>query len=217
MRSSVTHRVVLLCSFVHFLERRLKDFVLFFYFEWKCKKNFENLNERFSHSYLANVKIAEDTRGFLRSNFDQQFLIWPCKYDPQAIFLAILHQTYSYVQKQDRCKLTSQWFFFWSTTIDFSRWHGSTCSSDVYQNFGDYRLCFNIDFTSIRLFRSISWRYFTDHLSSARVGSKWTMSWRKLVQSFICVQKNSVSKFAENETMANALWLTVFSNKLKLW
>lgn len=48
------------------------------------------------------VTIREDTRGFIRSNFNQQFIIWPCQYDPQAILLFVLDQTSSYVQKQDR-------------------------------------------------------------------------------------------------------------------
>jgi hypothetical protein len=50
------------------------------------------------------VTIREDTRGFIRNNFNQQFVIWPCKYDPQAILILILDQALGYVRKQDRGK-----------------------------------------------------------------------------------------------------------------
>ena len=56
---------------------------------------------------LGIVTIPEDTRGFIRTNFNQQFIIWPCKYDPQAILSIALDQTLSYVQKQDRSKWES--------------------------------------------------------------------------------------------------------------
>jgi len=48
------------------------------------------------------LTIREDTRGFIRTNFNQQFIIWPCQYDPQTILLWVLDQTLSYVEKQDR-------------------------------------------------------------------------------------------------------------------
>lgn len=78
------------------------------------KNRFEKFEERFSLGFvfLGVVTIREDTRGFIRNQFNQQLVIWPCKYDPQAILLLILDQTLGYVRKQDRGKIFSKmkWF-----------------------------------------------------------------------------------------------------------
>jgi hypothetical protein len=76
---------------------------------------FGNLRALFSKScfsLLGIVTIREDTRGFIRNNFNQQFIIWPCKYDPQAILLIILDQALAYVRKQDRGKSEEDLFDF---------------------------------------------------------------------------------------------------------
>lgn len=74
------------------------------------KNRFEKFEERFSLGFvfLGVVTIREDTRGFIRNQFNQQLVIWPCKYDPQAILLLILDQTLGYVRKQDRGKIFSK-------------------------------------------------------------------------------------------------------------
>ncbi|CAF0771141.1 unnamed protein product [Rotaria sordida] len=65
---------------------------------------FENFQSAFYDIllFLGIITIREDTRGFIQNNFNQQFIIWPCKYDPQAILLLILDQALAYVRKQDR-------------------------------------------------------------------------------------------------------------------
>ena len=72
--------------------------------EKRSIKNCGELFERFSPR-LDTVTIHEDTRGFIRTNLNQQFVVWPCKYDPQAILIGVLDQALSYVQKQDRGRL----------------------------------------------------------------------------------------------------------------
>lgn len=71
----------------------------------KFEERFSLLGEFF---FLGVVTIREDTRGFIRNQFNQQLIIWPCKYDPQAILLLILDQTLGYVRKQDRGKIFSR-------------------------------------------------------------------------------------------------------------
>ncbi|CAF1971934.1 unnamed protein product [Rotaria magnacalcarata] len=64
---------------------------------------FENFRSAFYDVlFLGIITIREDTRGFIQNNFNQQFIVWSCKYDPQAILLLILDQALAYVRNQDR-------------------------------------------------------------------------------------------------------------------
>ena len=65
---------------------------------------FKNLRALRLIFFIGIVTIKEDTRGFIRNNFNQQFIIWPCKYNPQTIIRLILDQALAYVQSQDRGK-----------------------------------------------------------------------------------------------------------------
>lgn len=90
-------------SLKRFVARRRDIFTSFSICFFRRKNiRFQSLNERFFSSFQENLVIREDTKAFLREHGEQKFLVWPCLYDPQTIFLSILYQTLNYVQKQDR-------------------------------------------------------------------------------------------------------------------
>ena len=67
------------------------------------RKNKFRVEKRFLiRTFVGLVTIQEDTRGFIRTNFNQQFIVWPTKYDPQALLLLVLDHALAYVRKQDR-------------------------------------------------------------------------------------------------------------------
>ena len=120
--------------------------------EKRIIKNCGELFERFSPR-LDIVTIHEDTRGFIRTNLNQQFVVWPCKYDPQAILLSVLDQALSYVQKQDRGTLPFECCR--SRTSRVVDGDESSCSGHVHENTGDRRLYIHIDHHSTGICRSV--------------------------------------------------------------
>ena len=135
--------------------------------EKRIIKNCGELFERFSPR-LDIVTIPEDTRGFIRTNLNQQFVVWPCKYDPQAILRSVLDQALSYVQKQDRGTWPAIRMLPF-TNLFRSRRNESSCSHHVHENTGDHRLRIDIDHHSTGLCRSVRWTPTADGTPAAWV------------------------------------------------